>query len=124
MTKSFRLRRIGAVDLSFDGTLLGEATTRQRGDSRWLDLRIYRTSTGRYVIEEAGATTDDPRPRAAVTVVDGPTGVRRALTKQGEPRDPARAGETVEYLTNVALDALDEAADRDPAIAEVIVDTI
>lgn len=121
----YRLRRTGAVDVEFDGELLANQTSHREGATRWMEVRIYRTTTGKYVVEEAGTKErDDDDGRSVVTVVTDPFEIRAALTKRGTAKDPARAGQEVEYLTNVALNALEEAGEKDPAIDAATVETI
>lgn len=46
--------RDGQRPLTFEGWLLGEADTQSGDDVRWTELAMYRTITGRYVIEKIG----------------------------------------------------------------------
>jgi EXLDI family protein len=52
LPQSFCLARDGDVDLAFEGVELAHASSRAPQDTRWEDLRLYRTSTRRYVLEE------------------------------------------------------------------------
>lgn len=115
---TYRLERVSAVDLSFDGELLAEATSDTGGD-RWQEVRIYRTVSGQWVVERTGCSRVDgevPRPRAQVcTSVEA---VRRAVHFR-QPGDPNR-----EYITDVCYEALSAAALVDTRLDEALVEHV
>lgn len=107
---TFRLPRPATVDLVFDGELLADVSSKDDpGQTHWTEIRIYRTDSGRYVGETVGLSAlPHQRPRITVRVVDTAAEVKQAL----ERRDPNRT-----YMTDLALDAIAEAAKNDPAVA-------
>lgn len=110
----YRIERPGALDLEFDGQLLSNVSSREGTALRWTEVRIYRTSTGRYVTEVVGrSVADGEKDRLDVKIVDNPQELPKALERQ-----PGG------YLTMIALDALDDAADHDPAIRPVVTERI
>jgi hypothetical protein len=106
----YRIERSGALDLEFDGELLADVSSRLDKQPRWTTVRIYRTSTGRYVTEVLGQSEiRGERERREVHVVDNAPDVIKALHRKSE--DGTRS-----YLTKTALDALDEAATKEPSL--------
>lgn len=104
----FRLQRTGNVDLVFDGELLAEQSTREDGAQRWAELRIWRTDTGKYVTQRLGRSIVPGEVDKIVTrIVNDPANIAEALmSRQGDAT----------FLSNFALDALAEAARKDPAL--------
>ncbi len=110
---TFRLERTTNRDrdLTFTGVKLADQTSHTPGKAQWTELRLYRTDTGRYVIQAVGRSELPGQvDRHTVTVVDNPEAMVAAMRQTGD------AGP---YLTIIALDALDEAAATDPAVAAV-----
>jgi hypothetical protein len=106
---AFRIERSGALDLEFNGELLADVSSRLDNQPRWTEVRIYKTSSGKYVTETLGLSEyRGERERRDVQIVDNVPGLVTALHRTGE------GGRR--YLTKTALDALDEAALQDPAI--------
>lgn len=107
----YRIERSGALDLEFDGELLADVSSRlDKKAPRWTEVRIFKTSTGRYVTEVLGLSEmRGERERREVHVVEDAAGVIKALHRKSD--DGNR-----EYLTKTALDALDEAALKDPTL--------
>jgi hypothetical protein len=55
----YRIRRDGQQYLVFSGSLAAEASDRLRHgqeQDRWTDIRVYRTDTGSYVVEQVMRT--------------------------------------------------------------------
>lgn len=115
---TFRLRRHGQVDLVFEGDLLAARSSRTSPDqSEWTEVRLYRTDKGVYVGETVGRSSDpDKKDMLTVRVANDVKHVASTL-ERGRP-------ETRVYLTDMALDVLDEAARLDPAIAEAAAERI
>jgi hypothetical protein len=120
----YRLTRPGAVDLEFEGELLADESTREdsRGDrvvdhSRWSEVRIYRLEDDKgWVTEMVGKSSrrgEVDRPR--VTVCNTPEKVKISLYRKPGSMD---------YLINAAVDALAEAADKDPRLRAVTTERI
>lgn len=111
-----RLRRTGDIDLVFRGVLLAEQSTYEDGLARWAELRIWRTDSGKYVMQRLGRTTVEGEVDKNTTrIVVDPNRLAEALRSK-------QAG--VEFMSNVALDALDEAAANDPLIDRASVERI
>jgi hypothetical protein len=116
---TYVLARSGDVDLEFDGEIIANESSRGEGitdnpmrssnPNRWAEVRIYKLSSGKgWVTEYVGKSAypgEVDRPR--VTVCATPEEVREAL-KTGRS-----------YLTNIAVDALADAADADPRLRAV-----
>lgn len=113
----FRIERTGALDLEFEGELLADVSSRLDNAPRWTEVRIYRTSTGRYVTEQIGLSVyASEKERRDVRVVESPDDLPKALERV--------SNDGRSYLTKTVLDALDEAAERDPAIRGVTTERI
>jgi hypothetical protein len=125
---TFRLMRDKAIDLEFTGWLLADESSRLdrpapssgvtwtegEGRDRWMEVRIYRTDSKKYVVELIGQSTlDGEVPRRTVRICNTPDKVPAAL----------RVG-SFKNLTNVAVDALNEAADKDPDLRAGLVERI
>lgn len=108
-TTHYTIERHADVPLEFDGVLLADVSSRDGGRVRWSETRIYRTESGKYVTETVGRSSiARDRPIITVTVCDTPGQVRDALYKDDDGR---------RYLTNLDIDALNEAAELDPALS-------
>lgn len=111
--QEFRIERQTDIPLIFDGDLLADLTSREEDhQERWQEIRIYRTSSGKYVTEIVGMSVL-PTDRIFRTVKIGntPNDVREALfRRRGERR----------YLNDLSLDALEEAAENDPDMADLM----
>lgn len=99
----------------FMGELLGEASTeeyaRQRRRQQWTEMRLYRTSTGEYVVEKVGRTIKEGQTdRHSVHHSETPQGAIKCMM--------TRDADGIVYLTIVARECIEEAERRDPDIAE------
>jgi len=99
-----QLRRDGAPPLRFKGTLSGIASSHSHSgpsNSRWTEIRIYETVSGKAVLSIIGHTLwqgESMRYAAIVVpVYDGPA-ITKALADQNDG-----------YLSDVAKEALDDA---------------
>lgn len=117
MPSTFRLIRPATVDLVFDGELLADVSSKDDpGQTHWTEIRIYRTDTGKYVGETIGCSAlPDQRARITIRVVDSADQVAKTLERSEPVRDEPKKMRT--YLTDLALDAITEAAKNDPAVA-------
>lgn len=86
----------------------------------WSEVRIYRTDSGKYVAESLGMHVTSPT-RGRVRVVDTAGEVPDALKRRGFSRQDRKE---VEYLTDLAVKALELAATKDDALAGVVVERI
>lgn len=109
------------VALVFTGELLADQTSRGPGDTRWLETRVYRTDTGKYVTEMVGCTTvHGESDKRTVQVHTDPATVRSGFLRI---RTSGRfKGET--YLTQQAEDTIREAAEKEPALGAALVERI
>lgn len=111
----YRLPRAGDVDLIFTGECLADVDSKEPHSTRWSEVRIYRTDSHRYVTETVGRSTlDHEVDFFTVRVVDSADQVKVALKRRDE----------IEYLTNLAIEALEIAAESDPDIARSMVERI
>lgn len=95
------------LPLVFTGDVIAEATSEGDGNARWTELRIWRTDTGRYVIEEvAVSTVPGETNRVFAKVVDA-DGVVDALHRESRGK---------RFITDLALQVLEHASQADPAI--------
>lgn len=46
----------GARTLQFEGTLLGESSSRRRDSIRWIEFKLYRTESGSFVLSRIGVS--------------------------------------------------------------------
>lgn len=113
--QSFTIQRHNDVPLEFEGELLAAVTSERQGSTRWTEIRLYKSSTNRYVVETIGMSKvpgDDIRRN--VRVVDNAQDIKRALYRK----------DAIAYLTHMALDLLTIAAEKDPAIAAALPERI
>lgn len=118
---TFRLPRHSDVDLEFEGELLAEASTRRPDKVRWQDVLLYRTESGRWIVQRIGRSSV-PRETdlSDVTVCDSPEQVRLALSDT--ERDDH--GGQRRYLTWTAEKALRAAAAADPGLGEALIERV
>lgn len=116
--KSYRLHRENDIDLLFTGRELANVSSRDPNAAafpRWTEIRIYRTESGKYVVEQVGrSTVRNEVDRVTIKVANTAAEVPIALRRRDE----------VEYLTYLALDALDLAASTDDELAQAMVEKI
>lgn len=96
--------------IRFSGRLLGEATSQDEvGLQRWTEVRIYKSDRGNYIATIVGRTTvDGELDRSDALASANPRSIVAFLAKRG-------------FLTIVAREAIDRAAELDPAIATGLV---
>jgi hypothetical protein len=117
--RRFRLSRPGQLDLVFDGELLAEVASKDEPDQpRWTEIRVYKTATDKYVTELVGkSVVPGERDRININVAETPHAVIDGLHR-------TRPSDGLRYLTKLGLEALDEAAERDPSLGPQIVEAI
>ena len=57
--ESYVVRRDGEKDLRFTGELLADASSHEHSGSnsnRWTEMTVYKTESGKYVVEIIGRT--------------------------------------------------------------------
>lgn len=120
---TYRLQRLADVDLEFDGEMLAEESTHDpaAGDlQRWQEVRIYRTSSGRWVVERTGKSSHPGEvDRPTVDVCESPAAVRAAMTFEHHTRSGTRS-----YVTDVCYEALRAASTVDPRLNEALIERV
>jgi hypothetical protein len=99
----------GKRTITFDGILIGSATSDDGHRDHWVDIAIYRTDAGSYVVSFIGRTRlahigEVDRPKAQVSTT--PEGAVESLYLVDD--------DGVRYMTYVAKRAAEEAAENDP----------
>jgi len=108
MSEHYVVRRWRKPPLEFDGTILADVTSQEPGDRRWQEIRIYRTTRDRFVTESVGRSTlPGEHDFLHVNVLHNPRVVANALQQRSDGR---------EYLTDLAVEALEMAAVTVPPI--------
>jgi hypothetical protein len=117
MFESYRLSRVDQLDLEFDGEIIAEHAT-EPSNGRWQELRVYRTSTDRWVVERVGCSTrpgEVALPRAYVC--ETPDDVRLALTFRSRTTRQ-------QYVTSAGVELLHRAAEADPRLEEALAERV
>lgn len=141
--KSYTVTRDGDRDLAFTGELIGSASSRNRGRSRWFEVRIYRTEIGHFVVNGIGRSViEGESDRSWAVVARTGEDVIAALQRDemqcadcrneyAAPRGACeRCGSTkrepsgAKFLTKTANEAITHAAARDAAIADAFVQRV
>jgi len=95
--------------LEFDGELLGSASSRS-DKPRWMDVNIYSTADGRYIVQKIGRSElPGERDYYSAHVVDDAPSLISAL------RSKKRG---VVFMTIVAEEAVRAAMEKDPRIED------
>ncbi len=108
--------RADSRELRFTGVLLAEAGSDAPGKMRWIELALYKTTGGNYVVERVGRTDyvtnpDTGKPEYDLffgQVCDTADAVIETLK--------ARDNEGAWFLSNVAKRLLNEASGKDEPI--------
>jgi len=98
-------------EIRFEGELLASGSSHRDGKDRWYEVELWRTIDDRYVVHKIGVS-DVPgeNDRHSAIVADRPEGVVSALY--------SRRGSGDYHLPLTAKLALEEAAEKDPALRE------
>lgn len=111
----FRVERTEDVPLEFTGELLVDVDSKD-DRPRWQEIRIYRTDSGKYVTEVVGrSSVPGERTFITVQVHDDPADVRIGLYRKQNGR---------RYLSDLAFEALEGAAEVDPALKQTLVERL
>lgn len=101
----------GPQEIRFTGEQLAHASSYTPAKPRWIELTLYRTRAGTYVLQGVGQTTlDGEVTRVFAHVSDEPRGIIESLTMVDS--------DGAHYLTKVAKTLLTEASEVDPAVRE------
>lgn len=105
----------------FDGELLADRTSGYPGASRWLETRVYRTTSGKYVTEMIGRSrVAGEQDKITVNVYDNPADVRLGFLRTRHS-GPLKGQQ---YLTVQAEETIRTAATVDPALNGALVERI
>jgi hypothetical protein len=105
--RAFVLERDGDRALRFVGRQIGHGTSEDPSVDTWLEVCVFATSSGRFVVQKAQVARGEREPRrSAVHVVDDADGALRALVRTGTG-----------WIETPVVDALREAARKDDRFA-------
>lgn len=112
LPQQYELRDADGSLTTFDGVLLGHASSKNRPDQpRWTELAIYRTLGGNYVVHKVGKSSKPGEvDRDTLLVSTAPAGAVESCKTSDS--DGAL------FFTYVAREALDQAVENDPELAE------
>lgn len=117
--QTFQVPRADNVDLVFDGVLLAEINSHDGRRPRWTELRIYRTTDGRYVTERIGRTSvEGEHDRVFTNVYENPADIRQGFLR---PRPGQR---DVWYMNDLAIECIELAAEQDQAVSAALVEPL
>jgi hypothetical protein len=115
---TYLIQRTGDVPLKVEGRLLAEVSTERPNATRWLEVRVYATDSGRWVTETVGRSLVlGEVDRCHVVVCSTPDEVRDGLRR-------TTPGETERYLTRQARLALIEAAEQDGRLKDALIENV
>jgi hypothetical protein len=105
-------------EIRFHGDRLGYASSHWAGKNRWIEMSIYKTRGGKYVIAGVGCTNVPGEvQRNWAHVCEDPEGAIESLYLYDE--------DGVRYMTRTAREALTQACAQDPALRDAyMVETI
>lgn len=108
---AFIIDRRNDRPLEFRGWLLAEQSSHTEGALRWQEVRIWRTTTGKFVTQIIGRSiVEGEKDLPSVNVFDDAADVRHGLYRKHENR---------EFMTDTAFAALEEAASNDDRIVVI-----
>lgn len=108
----------GEREIRFTGQLLGESSSERPGKSRWIELRIFRTAGGKYIVSGVGRSTQDGETdRRWAHVCESAAGALESLYMYD--------GDDVRYLTRTAKEAVTAAMAHDEPLKKAyLVETV
>lgn len=105
------LPRDGQRPLSIEGDCIGRSSSHRPGKLRWIEVAIFRTDAGQYVVAGVGrSSVYGEADRRWAYIEDTPADVIRRLERY------EKGDESTRYLTRTASSALAQAADVDEGI--------
>lgn len=120
--QEYTIQRKSDVPLTFVGELIAEVSTEGDGNERWEETRVWRTdgaTSTRWVVQRVGKShRPGERDVPAVWKCKTPRDVRFAL-RRNDRSNPDRW-----YMTDSALEVLEEAATVDDRLSEAMVERI
>ena len=115
---SYKIRRDGERALAFSGRIIGQADNKDHNSTRWEEVTIYRTASGRVVVEVEDRTqwqgeSDHVRADSFATA----TGAISYLRHSGDY-------DIEGYLSPAAQEAIEDAAKNDAEFASAFTENI
>ena len=115
---SYKIRRDGERALAFSGRIIGIADNKDHNSTRWTTVTIYRTASGRIVVEVEDRTqwqgeSDHVRADSFKTVSEAINYLRNSGDYDIEG-----------YLSASAQEAIEDAAKNDAEFADAFTETI
>ena len=115
---SFKIRRDGERALAFSGRIIGSADDKDHNSTRWTTVTIYRTASGRIVVEVEDRTQwqgESDHVRAdSFSTATGAIGYLRHADEDNYDAD----------LSSAAQEAIEDAAKNDEEFASAFTETI
>ena len=115
---NYKIRRDGERALAFSGRIIGSADDKDHNSTRWTTVTIYRTASGRIVVEVEDRTqwqgeSDHVRADSFKTVSEAINYLRNSGDYDIEG-----------YLSPEAQEAIEDAAKNDEEFATAFTETI
>jgi len=108
--KNFQVRDSERV-IKFDGVLLANVSSHTSGKQRWIELAMYKTHAGTYVLYGVGRTRmPDEVDRHWVQLADEPEGIIDRLTLHNDLG--------AKYIPHTSRSLLIDAGEQDDAIKQ------
>lgn len=108
--KNFQVRDNKRI-IKFEGVQLAGVTSRTSGKQRWIELAIYKTRAGTYVLHGVGRTqVEDEVDRHWVQLADDPEGIIDRLYLHNELG--------ARYIPHTSRSLIVNAGERDDAIKQ------
>lgn len=113
----YRIPRVKNTDLVVDGELLCDLSSKHHGaQAQWSEIRIYKTYSGKWVTENVGRSiVPGERDKRQVKIHVNVDTVRSGVSRND------RNGV---YITTIGLQALQEAANKDPELLPTLEERI
>lgn len=114
-----RLRKTGGTDVEFEGDELARVSSRKSEDqTRWTELALYRTKSGRYVVQNIGrSVVAGELDRSGFEVFDSPRLLPTFLSQTSKETGSF-------YLSNLAKDLIEKVEKLYPEFQGVLVEKI
>lgn len=110
-TQHFIVPRWRELPVEFDGEVLADVSSQDETSNRWQEIRIYRTTSGKFVTEVIGKSKfDNEHDIINVRVYRRPEQVVKGLYRKNNDRT---------FLTDLALEALEIAGETVPEIGDI-----
>lgn len=113
----YRIPRIKNTDLILEGTILCDLSSKSHdAQAHWSEVRIYKTDSGKWVTESVGRSiVPGERDKRRVKIHASVDTVRSGISRND------RNGV---FITTIGLQALREAANKDPELLPTLEERI